>query len=448
MYFTYDLDMPFIPLSTTSFPFLSLQDKNQIFFNYGSLYQVMISSSMLRFNADQIQYSHGRLQLSDKWAKLPCSPQQNSFCFVNCTDDANTCNANTTLTVFATDKVDVPAFLDELQVPDNFKPFLYSCDGDTTRRQIKFGDNNYEISLCDLSDGSLEFVYDTAKNMIYFKQSKQSIFVVIGLVLLTLFFFIKTCDHLSMIIRSQKIRFAHSTTTLPIVIACFMLISNILHIFKIEFVLAEEVLCDIMLSTYVIAYNSVIIVSALNRTKNNVQQKKLQEELEDYEDTHMLLNVCKDEYKNEYNDVNDKNKNFVDYHNLIKKDTEAVAIGPLLAVQFTLTARLHGTYDTPFFTILLQLFAIRHYFKFLNLVRIILPEASKKCRHQILFQFSLDTTILYFLFVLLQTNASTDEVDFLFASCQTLFAAVLIGTILHTLQTRAKLNNNETYKTK
>lgn len=435
--------MPFIPLSTTSFPFLSSQDKNQIFFNYGSMYQVLITSTMLRFNTDQIQHSRGTLHLSKKWAKLPCFPTQNSFCFVNCTDDANSCNSNTTLTVFATDKVDVPAFLDQLRTPDNFKPFLYNCDGDTTRRQIKFHDNNYEISLCDLLDGSLEFVYDTAKNTVYFKQSKQSIFIVIGLVLLTLFFFIKTCDHLSMIIRSQKIRFAHSTTTLPIVIACFMLISNFVYIFEIEFVLFDEFLCDIILSLYVIAYNSVIIVSGLNRTKNNVQQKELQEE---HEDKHMLLNFCKDEFKNEYNDAHSENKNFFDHHNLIKKDTEAIAIGPLLAVQLILTARLHGTYDTPFFTILLQLFAIRHYFKFLNLVRIILPEASNACRKQILFQFSLDTTILYFLFVLLQTNASTDEVDFLFTSSQSLFAAVLVGTILHTFQTRA--NNHETNKTK
>lgn len=394
---------------------------------------------MLRFNADQIQYSsHGTLYSSDKWAKLPCFPQQNSFCFVNCTNDPNACNSNTSLTVFATDVVDVPAFLKQLQVPDSFKPFIYNCDGEKTRRQIKFGDVNYEISLCDLLDGSLEFVYDTTKNMIYFKQSKQSVFIVIILVLLTLFFFIKTCDHLSMIIRSEKIRFAHSTTTLPIVIACFMLLSYVVNVFEVEFVIWEEVLCDVMLCSYVIAYNSIILLSVLNRRKNDRQQKELQE------DEHMLLSLCKDEHKNDH----EKKKKMIGCFNLIKKDTEAVAIGPLLAVQFILTARLHGTYDTPFFSILLQLFAIRHYFKFLNLVRILLPDAANQCRYQILLQISLDTAMLYFLFALLQTNASTDAVDFLFASSQTLFAAVLIGTILHTLQTSSSLNNVETNKQK
>lgn len=432
--------MPFIPLSATSFPFLSSQDNKKIFFNYGSLYQALITSSMLRFNADQIQYSlHGTLYSSDNWAELPCLPQQNSFCFVNCTTDSNTCNANTSLTVFATDVVDVPAFLNQLQVPDNFAPFIYNCDGDNTRRQIKFGDVNYEISLCDLFDGSLEFVYDTAKNVIYFKQSKQSIFVVIVLVLLTLFFFIKTCDHLSMIIRSQKICFAHSTTTLPVVIACVMLISNYVNFFEIEFVIWEEVLCDILLCIYVIAYNSVIYFHAFDRREKNVQQKTLQE------DEHMLLSLCKDEYKNE---CHNKNKISAPEHDCMKKDTDAVAIGPLLAVQFILTARLHGTYDTPFFSILLQLFATRHYFKFLNLVRIFLPVASNKCRYELLLQISLDTAMLYFLFALLQTNASTDAVDFLFSSSQTLFAAVLIGTILHTLQTSTRLGQHETSKTK
>ena len=270
---------------------------------------------MLRFNADQIQYSlHGTLHSSDKWAQLPCFPQQNCLCFVNCTNDKSTCNANTSLTVFATDVVDVPAFLQELKVPDNFKPFIYNCDGGKTRRQIKFGDVNYEISLCDLLDGSLEFVYDTTKNIIYFKQSKQSIFVVLVLVLFTLFFFIKTCDHLSMIIRNQKTFFAHSTTTLPIVIACFVLISNFVDFFEVEFVIWEEVVSDVMLCTYVIAYNLVILFTAIYRRENNAQQKQLQE------DEH-TLNLCKDTYKDKYNDkhndkYNDKYKDACNDNNI------------------------------------------------------------------------------------------------------------------------------------
>jgi len=77
----------------------------------------------------------------------------------------------------------------------SFKEYIYGCTSHGTRRQIKFGDINYEVSLCDLIDNSfasLEFVFDTKQNLIYFKQSKQSAFFIVVLVIFTLLFFIKT----------------------------------------------------------------------------------------------------------------------------------------------------------------------------------------------------------------------------------------------------------------
>ena len=130
-----------------------------------------------------------------------------------------------------------------------------------------------------------------------------------------------------LLLKRKKARFSHSISTLPLVLACFLLNK---HYTNQSFMLMyDEIILHYIVLCYVIALSVALIGTR---------------------------------YYKQSPDIN------------------AVSISSLLGILLALTAELQASYDNPFLQLLTYIFATRNFLKFMNLIRIHLytPEPTWK----------------------------------------------------------------------
>lgn len=425
--------MPFLQIQNDKFPFLYSGDQ-KIEWNSGKGFEIQINSNIIKITQNQIQwFMKGRAIKSlfkeqTVWSRLPCKPHYECLCKVQCSNDLmldEQCTANTSLRLFATDAITTPVFINDLKVPNSFLPFVQGCVSINSNRQLRFDDTEYEVSLCDLTDSKLEFVLDTKTNSLLFSESKHSIGMVIIIVVTVLFFFVKVCEKFSMILSKQQIQFSHFTCTLPCFLGTLVLLQHgsAALMSDLRFVVQEEMQCDFILAIYTIVYNCTILYSHFF-TEEIVEDGEAESLVAAHHCTDIKHTIPSQHSRQVYS-------------------KEAIAIGPLISVQLMLTARLNNTYDTPFFYLLLQLFSLRHFFKFLNLVRLYIPHWKRQAetassaivsQHVLnICQFFMDSIVLYLLFVWLVRITCVDEHEVFFTSASNFLISILLGTILHAI---------------
>jgi len=166
-------EMPYMSIRDDSHPFLVFVNNAYPFsWNTGFMYSILLESSFIRINSRGIQYSQTPLvELDeDKWKKAACAPTEDALCaFVK---------DSTKMLLFPTTKVDIPDKFGDLNPSTHYflKDFSgtdYSpCTYKNSNRDIKVGDNRYEVSLCDVLDANLDFVLDLETDTVYWRQDK------------------------------------------------------------------------------------------------------------------------------------------------------------------------------------------------------------------------------------------------------------------------------------
>ena len=166
-------EMPYMSIRDDSHPFLVFVNNAYPFsWNTGFMYSILLESNFIRINSRGIQYSQTPLVAldEDKWKEAACAPTEDALCaFVK---------DSTKMLLFPTSNVDIPDKFGDLNPSTHYflKDFSgtdYSpCTYKNSNRDIKVGDNRYEVSLCDVLDANLDFVLDLETDTVYWRQDK------------------------------------------------------------------------------------------------------------------------------------------------------------------------------------------------------------------------------------------------------------------------------------
>lgn len=341
--------MPFVPVRSDAFPNLHEAASNQkIDWNSGFMYIVQISSPIVKINKDRIQwYEYGTFHPSSLWRTMECEPTHNAFCRIVQESPPSS------VLVFPSGVVDVPVDMQQLQLPDDFSNFMRSsnglyCDKPTSNRMLSFTDNSYDISMCDLVDGNFEFVLEPDVNLLYIRQRSAAVWFTVVLSFLSLYLFVKTCEHFVKLTHGDRPCFAHGSITLPFLVAVASLTK--LAVSESGLILQEEITLQVILSIYTVIHTGVHI------------QQHLRDAAEPPSAPGGCCAAAPDGDSRAAAGASTPGGFF--------SDKGAAAVGPLVATQALLSLELNQTIDTPFLSIYVVLFGLRNFLKFLNLINL------------------------------------------------------------------------------
>lgn len=402
--------MPFLSLREDSFPYLvstelAPQASNAINWNLGAMYRVQTTSEIIRVNKRNIQwFLQGQTSSTASWPgfldfrnmpswhTLPCAPTLNAMCEVQ---------QSNRMLLFPSSAVDMPLNFDQLRLPDNMQLEMQNvtCSSASANRRLNVDDTRYEVSLCDLTDANLEFVFKPYENILYWRQVHLSTVWLVVSTILTLYFFTKVCEHMLLLLRRETASFTHSTSTVPLILAAYLLYE---HTQTQSFMLMyDEIVLHYVLLLYVIAQGLYQIQQRARWAR--AQPSKLS----------FFQTSTQDE----------------DHIN-------GVSVSMLLCIQLTLTAEMQTSYDNPFLQILTFIFAVRNFLKFMNLMQkhIHTEHLQLRLSNTTLLKvlhWMLDTLVLCFLIVSgFRVSADSAE-EYVAGSTSLLFMSMLAGTALH-----------------
>jgi hypothetical protein len=324
--------MPFVQLNGNAFPNL-YYDNSKIEWNSGAMYAVQFSAPVVKINRDRVQwYGYGTFHPSRLWRHMPCEPVRGALCsIVQESPPAS-------VLVFPSGAVDVPLNVDQLVLPRDFLGFMQNtgrliCSQSTSNRMLSFSDNRYEISMCDLVDENFEFVLTPDTNLLYVRRRVVHLWVVLVLSALSLYLFIKTCEHFVELVHGRRPCFAHGSITLPFAVALFSL--GKLALTDSTLILQEEITLQVVCGVYTLAHTGLHLWRHLRHAQ----------------------------------EAGATDESFF-------SSRGAAAVGPLIAAQVLLSLELNQSIDTPFLSIYVCLFGLRNFLKFLNLLNLHFQQAS------------------------------------------------------------------------
>jgi hypothetical protein len=386
--------MPQIPINDQVFPNLHTASGNtKIEWDFGLMYAIQITASFIRIDADQIQwYDYGRFHASTLWTPLVCETTRNAFCSI--VEEKTPFS----VLVFPSGTVDMPVDTAKLELPREFHQFFENigglqCKSKTANRLLSYTDNRYEISMCDLVDRNLEVVFIPGKSILYIRQHKVDVFVIVLLSLLSLYLFVKTCEHFIQLSHGKRTGFTHGSVTVPFLVA--LSVSIKLIVAESVLIIAEETTLQQILCVYTLFHTSIAI---------HAQRKA----------------PC----------VKFENKDF-------SNDRGGTAIGTLIAAQVLLSLELNQTIDSPFLSIYVSLFGLRNFLKFLNLLRLHYHSQTLTTFRKV--KKTLETiadTCVFICLIVIGMKVSTDSGDDSASAVgSVMFISMLSGTLAHSITT-------------
>ena len=386
--------MPWLPLGLKSFPMLtSAVTGTPLEWNHGPMYNVLLTSSYVRISELGIQWSvlcslpasdAGRVGWS---AALPCVPARDAFCLAL---------ASPGVPVFPTDRVEVVAGSPQ---PSMFGSNI-ACNAQTASRAFVLVGAGYQVSLCDLVDSKLDFLLDIDNAQIYWRHRNEPVWWNALVTLSSLFFFTRVCEHLVLLVRGKRREFSWSTTT---ALALMLLLHRILRwtqVFSQHLVTGEEQLLDFILEIYSWAHIFAQGVATwLGRKRAHIFAQGVatlfgrkrahayslldgSERAVPGEQARHHHKLAGHQHHTESPDSSTRDSSTRDSSTRDSSTHDMSTLGLLVSVQLILTAHLQGSYDNPFLGILVILFGMRSFLKFLNfmLVYTAAERSSKQTR--------------------------------------------------------------------
>lgn len=373
--------------------------------NSGLMYAVHLTASFIRVDSDNIQWHfYGTFHASSLWTPLTCAPTRDAFCEL--TQD------NASVLVFPSETVDMPVDVRHLVLPPDFKRFWESsggllCNSKTSRRQLSYTDNRYEISMCDLVDGDLEVVLVPLSNVLYVRKHRQDILVLVALSAVSLYLFVKTCEHFIAIAQGRRLGFRHSHVTVPFAIA--LVVAFKLVFTESVLVIAEETTIQAMLCVYTLLYAGVCLWQHWSGAA--------------------------DTEGGEQDASTERGEKHASAHSDFFSAAGGTAIGLLIAAQVLLSIEMNETIDSPFLSIYIVLFGLRNFLKFLNLVRLHYDMHHGIVRYKKMAEAVVDIFVFAAL-VEIGVNISAESTeDYVLSVVSLLLTSVFCGALTHGITT-------------
>ena len=418
--------MPWLPLGLKSFPMLtSAVTGTPLEWNHGPMYNVLLTSSYVRISELGIQWSvlcslpgtsAGRVGWS---AALPCVPARDAFCLAL---------ASPGVPVFPTDRVEVVAGSPQ---PSMFGSNI-ACNAQTANRAFVLVGAGYQVSLCDLVDSRLDFLLDLENAQIYWRHRNEPVWWNALVTLSSLFFFTRVCEHLVLLVRGKRREFSWSTTT---ALALMLLLHRILRwtqVFSQHLVTGEEQLLDFILEIY--SWGHVFaqgVATWLGRKRAHAYS------LLDGSERAVPGEQARHHHKlaGHHHHTENPDSSTRDSSTRDSSTHDMSTLGLLVSVQLILTAHLQGSYDNPFLGILVILFGMRSFLKFLNfmLVYTAAERSSKQTRlvlQKLAFLYVDAFTLASMLELGVRSSART-AVEYASTAAGMLLVIVLGGAFLH-----------------
>ena len=219
--------MPSLPIDKQNFPWLSSISRVPLQWSNGQTYQLLLTSMYLRITNSGIQWcvmcNEPVLNMSTApflhfvsgthgWQNFSCLPTKDFFC------------TSHNITLFPNIGVHVP-------ISDH--PLVNTtCNSQTGNRNIDLLTNHYDMSLCDLVDRNLEFVFDVHSNLVYWRHNSKPLWWDLCLTVSSLFFFTRVCEHLSLLVHGKRRNFS---VLIVLSIICMLLLCRVLLAAGLDF---------------------------------------------------------------------------------------------------------------------------------------------------------------------------------------------------------------------
>lgn len=421
--------MPEISISDKIFPNMHTSDGfTKLRWNSGLMYAVQLTASFIRVDSNSIQWHfYGSFHTSSLWTPLTCTPARDAFCELK--------QDNASVLLFPSETVDMPVDARDLVFPPDFKRFWESsggllCNSKTSRRQLSYADTRYEISMCDLVDSDLEVVLVPLSNVLYVRKHRQDILLLVALSALSLYLFVKTCEHFVAIAHGTRLGFRHSHVTVPFVIALVVAVKMVVA--ESVLVIVEETTVQAMLCAYTLVYAGVCLWQHRSAAADTTGGKKGAEHSEKGAARGDMAASAESGEKNAGVERGGKDKSAqADFFSA----EGGTAIGLLIAAQVLLSIEMNETIDSPFLQIYIVLFGLRNFLKFLNLVRLHYAMYQGLVRFKKTAEAIVDLIVFAVLIeVALNISAENTE-DYMLSAASLLLTSVVCGALTHAITT-------------
>ena len=417
------MSMPSLAIAPQNFPWLSSEiSRTPLQWSNGQTYELLLTSMYVRINnlgiqwcvmctdpvleMSKAQFLHFLPGYHDQgWQNFPCFPNKTSFCSAD------------NFTLFPNVPVYVPISENALVAT--------TCNSQTANRNIDLSRSSstkhYDMSLCDLVDRNLEFVFDVHSGLVYWRHNSKQLWWNLCLTVSSLFFFTRVCEHLALLVHGKRRKFSvlNFFSIIGMLLLCRVLLA--VGVLSQHLVTQEELTLNLVLEFYCYVY--IIAESRFFR------------------------NICKDSGENtgehsgddSEDDSGENSPNTQDSPNT-KKDQDISTLGSLVAVQLILTAHLQNTYENPFIGILTLIFGMRVFLKFMRFMLVHTERHS--CDFYFVFGkfcfLCVDTVTLVCIFELGLRVASHSKTEYGSTATGMLIIIVMSGAFLHTVIDQAK----------
>jgi hypothetical protein len=330
--------MPSLPIDKQNFPWLSTISRVPLQWSNGQTYQLLLTSMYLRITNSGIQWcvmcNEPVLNMSTApflhfvsgthgWQNFSCLPTKDFFC------------TSHNITLFPNIGVHVP--ISDHPLVDT------TCNSQTGNRNIDLLTNHYDMSLCDLVDRNLEFVFDVHSNLVYWRHNSKPLWWNLCLTVSSLFFFTRVCEHVALLVHGKRSKFS---VLIFLSIICMLLLCRVLlavGVLSQHLVTQEELTLNLVLEFYCYVYIIAELCSYTNICSCRKEQHQIRDRVHEKEAAQLLARKT------------DK-----------QEDKDISTLGSLVAVQLILTAQLSNTYENPFIGILTLIFGMRVFLKFMR----------------------------------------------------------------------------------
>ena len=342
----------------------------------------------------------------------------------NCHPAADTlCATGRALSFFSTGRVDIADSWSNM-TENAFTKLVHGgtvCQSSASGRTVKVGDSSYEVSLCDLQDLNMRFVYDAQASAMYYRQDTSTVTELIIVAIVSIFFVSSLSHNLITIysssatapspeskLQQSRIQAVVVLATLVYFIAYFLASAPGLLVLEADVTLAVHICVFIILEAM-----AQVWVAHVHETEKQKQEKK--EQSADLRQTNFLHSIGR-----------------VITIPVHPESDGYVSI--LTASLLLLSCRVHFTFDTPYLQILVVVFGTRSIYK---LFRVLHGQTIADCRALCLVEYLMQIIDMFIFSSLLSNGIAVSthtELDALLATQTTCFFALCFGALLWLLR--------------
>lgn len=353
--------------SSTQMPFAALRDDVSPYIAISDHLTAHETSRGISWNIGEIQLLRSRfrtLHISVRglsYTNVPLSHQslQTWNRFTNCfpVNDALCKPAKQNMLFFSSNVVDIPDSWSQMEA-NIYTDMVFNqsaCQKNGGGRIVTPEDTRYEVSLCDILDMNMRFLYDGVDNIMYWKQDNTSLVELICVSILSIYFVSSLSHNLLHIFQKESIKTSHETLWVQLIVVLATTLYIYINLFIVNtgmLVLHTDQVLFIQLCLFIFVEICGQAVLAIHTRGNDV------------------------------NTIHEFTVKHFEWHNAWYKQVNALMqifpapvphnrdgyISILTACLLLISCRVHYTFDTPYLSFLVVVFGTRSIYKLLRII--------------------------------------------------------------------------------